>query len=400
VPLLENFVKFKKEHGTEIEKNLYCSMEYPVLDMMDRLLNKRCVEFLGAGDSRTLRGENRSNARFETIGKMDEQEPLVLRDYMSYDEICLAALIGASSWNHFINDGNRYNRGQKGSGHQKNGVYVGQVGARFERADVMERFIMHIDLRKKEENGYGLPNPGTLQQFWADFYDVDYLLSLEQAKHLYREKNQRIYSCYGRTFLDREIYYKRMKISSELLLWEAELRGEEEQKHVYVHVVGLGTGVWSLFANVQNSIIAQTFREALQAREFKWVRVVDFSWMRGSDTIQEKNRPDYLNPIFDASINDSVGNKIQICHSQRNPFSKVPDEYMIVAQYAWDGNSFPGNEYWGRSLAASGDPAAACCSNISQLQNPYVNSNYINAANTYVLSETNPPVRLGDLYGN
>lgn len=33
----------------------------------------------------------------------------------------------------------------------------------------------------------------------------------------------------------------------------------------------------------------------------------------------------------------------------------------------------PGNEYWSGLLDDSDDPAAACCSTIAELHNPYVN---------------------------
>jgi len=59
----------------------------------------------------------------------------------------------------------------------------------------------------------------------------------------------------------------------------------------------------------------------------------------------------------------------------------------VVAAYAWDGNSFPGNEYWSGSRTASGDPAAACCSQIPQFQNAYVNTENICSHNLHVASE-------------
>ena len=44
-----------------------------------------------------------------------------------------------------------------------------------------------------------------------------------------------------------------------------------------------------------------------------------------------------------------------------------------MTSYAWDGNSFPGNEYWLGMCCASGDPAAVCCSSVGEVQNVEVN---------------------------
>lgn len=73
--------------GYPKEKELYRDMFFD--DFVERLLTKRCVTFVGPQDAYQLL-TGRMGYGFYTygeIGKDSEQEPLLLSDCLSYDEI-------------------------------------------------------------------------------------------------------------------------------------------------------------------------------------------------------------------------------------------------------------------------------------------------------------------------
>ena len=163
---------------------------------------------------------------------------------------------------------------------------------------------------------------------------------------------------------NKSVYISRNQISAETFLIEADSRGKVESREVYCHVVGLGLGVWQV-SSEQNRYFLEAWVRALSGLKLKQVKDVDFSWIRKNDDV-----PELKNEVKFGETD------IKIHFSRRNPFDPLAtlDQHkLVVAMFAWDGNSFVGNEYWSGLLSASGDPAAACCSNIPELLNPDIN---------------------------
>lgn len=403
--LLEDFLKIKVSNGSALERSFYAEMTPSQL--LTRLLQRRPLAFLNPDDEWVLRSREQGFGGWETIGTSEdgtwgEGGSLRLASLLSYDEVALSALVSVAVPTHFVNAGSRTNSGRPDAAgsFERRGVYVGCVGARFEREGVMEwAHLMVTPEQNTPAKGYGPPpedgasaamaSPEARQRrlllrAWANFYGRTHLPTHEEALQR-RAADPGAYllipggvggaSC----LLDIELYKARIRAVAEPFLLDANRRAREANARAYVHVVGLGLGAWMVDQR-QGAYIVDAYADVLAAHPMPHIGVVDFSWfpedVRACGGAGHNER---FVPAAGAAAAAASAAAPTIVFSRRNPADRLPPPapneppWLLVAMYAWDGNSYPGNEFWLGLWSASGDPAAACCSTITLLQNPDVN---------------------------
>merc|ERR1712217_295014 len=140
----------------------------------------------------------------------------------------------------------------------------------------------------------------------------------------------------------------------------------------HVRVKGLGLGAWWV-TPFQEDLMKQVYAEILAATELTGIDVLEFAFF----------------PTMDVPVGRSGFEVI----ATKCSFAKPVGDHLLVTMYAWDGNAYPGNEWWaengdGRYLGMTDDSAAASCSLVTSLQHPVVNFERLCAAATKVVTRT------------
>uniref|UniRef100_A0A1A9X4N1 Uncharacterized protein n=1 Tax=Glossina brevipalpis TaxID=37001 RepID=A0A1A9X4N1_9MUSC len=398
-----DFLEHKSKYGTDIEKEIYAQLS--IAEFVQRLLTERCASFFGKNDKYLLMSRVRGCSGFMEVGTKDEKPPLILKNVLSYDEIKLSAFLSVSSYTEFINDGNRQNCGiiEKNKNRiEYEGVVIGIIGARLNRRHVMEfQDIIITEIQNTSENGYGLSEDinatnkaQDYRRLWTDFYEErDFLYDqvLKDNKRFGASKNPN-------DIFDNLIMKKRLTISFDTLLMEGEARAKEKNKLAYIHVVGIGLGVWKV-AEQQEKIFLECFSQRIKhlISKLTHIGVIHFSWFQLNEWKDLKN-----NIKIESETHPNGG--IHIYINKRNPADKLNlpehNDMLLIVSYAWDGNALPGNEFWMKMLKSTGDSSTACSTLITELHNPFINENRVNGKNLHIASEQFGNIGEQKLYKN
>jgi hypothetical protein len=390
--LIDDFLIYKQQFGTEKEKILYGTKNKSLMNRplwIKRAFEKRPLAFIFPYDNYLLRNgksgaDKADKKKFELIGTNKEKKPFVLADYLSYDEMAISALIGASVPTYFINNGDRENMahiGEPGT-YEEQGIYIALVGARFEKTNLMEpKYILITPEKNTQQNGYGINriyeenNP---LRIWSKLYGLNFPTFNEAASDMsgrYKPVPKAIYSDKLEWYFDTLVYKRRMELTILPFLFEAEACAKKYNKQAYVHVIGAGLGAWEHKGASQKELMLQVYADIIKQNKFHHISDINFSWFAKDDNEMKK---------FEEIFQEVSAIKIHFSKRKTaDPLSGSDKGKLLIASYAWDSNAFPGNEYWMNALKASGDPAAACCSTIAELQNPYINENMLNQVQTY-----------------
>jgi hypothetical protein len=334
----------------EIKTNFPCNDEDTEEDKEEtvrkyilRLLTKRPVCFYGRVDQFMCR---------EGVDDFGD-----LKEYISYQEMSLSAMLSVEVPTFFINDGGRHNNGIPKSQYPIEGVYVASVGARFEVPDAMERRYLTVqpNLEKfpsvvngKSSRDDTLPS---IDALWHTFYNTNVcpiLMGGTGSKYFFKgEVRDDAHALRSKSLLTRlwMVMYPFVHRCVEI--------ANTKHKNVRCIPVGIGSGEWN--KDVQWNGDSRFIETAIVKIVLKVCSILNPSLQSGNPRIET-----VVFPYFFANMAGAANFRTEAClgilldnvqvrwfpenaEEVPTPDSLGPmlddtnDVYQVV-QYAWDSN--------------------------------------------------------------
>ena len=371
----------KKQNGNDLEKNLYQNMSFS--DFLLRLYKERPLMNYTVEEKYLLQEKDQNNKNIYGSGKGNFDRINENGRYTTQEERRLAGFLGVSSKVSFVNDGRRFNKGEAyGSDSFINeGVYAGLVGACFEQEWLAPyKFILRNKLTIEDS---------VMKNLWLALFGITLETDevVQQALRIYdTSRYVEVYINREQCIFDKEIYKKYMEFVIQPFFVDGNERAKEIKKQAYLHIIGLGAGEWGVKDKQNNSTpmqeqcIIDLCLKMIEDGDYENISDLDFSWLNaGKYQIGDKNfewEGRGSTKVFNEEITFKNGKTIRVHISLRNPADLFPEEdkeKLLVAMYAWDHGSLPGNEYWVGALTISGDPAAASSGTVPQMHTPHMN---------------------------
>jgi hypothetical protein len=171
-------------------------------------------------------------------------------------------------------------------------------------------------------------------------------------------------------------------------------RCEENDLYARCFFAGLGIGVWAFGGNntdttVQTELLLEVIFDILIENQVDRIKELTFYFnynilekvSKKHNIITQTNVKPNLHK-FTKKMDNGLEKIFYLRCNVENPSGKYehpediyPKELTLFESYAWDGNSFPGNEYYFNKLSDSGDPAAICSCDAAYYHNAYANPN-------------------------
>ncbi|XP_063239188.1 uncharacterized protein LOC134540403 [Bacillus rossius redtenbacheri] len=350
--LYVDYLQHKLRHGSGVERRLYEGAS--VADLVQRLLSRRAACYSPEADdddSYLLVTGERGSGGWELVGTDGELPPLVLGTCLSHDEIKLSALLCVSSESDFADPA------------QPCGVAVGVARTRVDRPGLLDWQDVVVD---DDDEAGGSSSPW--RRLWSGFYGVEPRQAARRRRFSELPSGQ---------VVDGLVLAKRVGVSAETLLLEAQHRAAVAKTKAHVHV-------GSRLAPQQQDVFLDAFADCLRRLSpvLSHVSDVHFAGFRERECggVPAGGVIGGKTPDDGDEDEEEAGIRVHFCG---RALPRVPDGRLLVVAYPLQGNSLPGNELWlGGGGDSSGEEAGlglAC-----ELHNPHVNACKVSGDNLHV----------------